>query len=75
MDRDIAMVFQNYAPYPHMTVRQNMAYGLKIAGIPKNEIAKKVEDAARLLLFTIWIANPGNYLVGNARELLWAEQL
>ena len=49
MDRDIAMVFQNYALYPHMSVRQNMGYGLKIAGLPKAEINAKVEDAARLL--------------------------
>ncbi len=40
MDRDIAMVFQNYALYPHMSVRDNMAYGLKIAGVPKPEIAR-----------------------------------
>ena len=42
MDRDIAMVFQNYALYPHMSVRQNMAYGLKIARTPKDEIRRKV---------------------------------
>ncbi|MEM9046959.1 MAG: ATP-binding cassette domain-containing protein, partial [Pseudomonadota bacterium] len=48
MDRDIAMVFRNYALYPHMSVRQNMGYGLKIAGLPKTEINAKVEEAARL---------------------------
>ena len=48
MDRNIAMVFQNYALYPHMSVRQNMAYGLKIAKVPKPEIEKKVAEAARL---------------------------
>ena len=42
MDRDIAMVFQNYALYPHMSVRQNMGYGLKIAGLPKDQINAKV---------------------------------
>ena len=41
MDRDIAMVFQNYALYPHMSVRQNMGYGLKIAGLSKELIQKK----------------------------------
>ena len=46
MDRDIAMVFQNYALYPHMSVRQNMAYGLKIACKPKDEIDQRVNDAA-----------------------------
>tara|TARA_R110002110_G_scaffold19919_8_gene81548 strand:+ start:4532 stop:4936 length:405 start_codon:yes stop_codon:yes gene_type:complete len=49
MDRDIAMVFQNYALYPHMSVRENMGYGLRIAKLPKPEIAQKVEAAAKLL--------------------------
>src|SRR3954468_10362685 len=48
-DRDIAMVFQNYALYPHMTVRQNMGFALKLAGAPRKEIAQKVEEAARVL--------------------------
>ena len=48
-DRDIAMVFQNYALYPHMTVRQNMGFALKLAGAPRKEIARKVEEAARVL--------------------------
>jgi multiple sugar transport system ATP-binding protein len=48
-DRDIAMVFQNYALYPHMTVRQNMGFSLSLAGVPREEIARKVEEAARLL--------------------------
>jgi len=48
-DRDIAMVFQNYALYPHMTVRENMGFALKLAGVDKAEIDKKVEDAARTL--------------------------
>ena len=46
-DRDIAMVFQNYALYPHMTVFENMAFGLKLRKVPKEEIKKKVEEAAR----------------------------
>jgi multiple sugar transport system ATP-binding protein len=48
-DRDIAMVFQNYALYPHMTVRENMGFALKLAGVDKSEIDEKVEDAARTL--------------------------
>ncbi|HEX6205472.1 MAG TPA: sn-glycerol-3-phosphate ABC transporter ATP-binding protein UgpC [Solirubrobacterales bacterium] len=48
-DRDIAMVFQNYALYPHMTVRENMGFALKLAGADKEEIDKKVEEAARTL--------------------------
>lgn len=48
-DRDIAMVFQNYALYPHMTVFKNMAFGLQIRKTPKDEIKQKVEEAARIL--------------------------
>ena len=48
-DRDIAMVFQNYALYPHMTVFDNMAFGLKLRKIPKEEIKRRVEEAARIL--------------------------
>jgi multiple sugar transport system ATP-binding protein len=48
-ERDIAMVFQNYALYPHMTVRDNMGFALKLAKTPKEEINKKVEEAARIL--------------------------
>src|SRR5437762_6211529 len=48
-DRDIAMVFQNYALYPHMSVRKNIAYGLKVRGTPRKEIAARIADTARLL--------------------------
>ena len=48
-DRDCAMVFQNYALYPHMTVFDNMAYGLKIRGVPKDEIERRVNEAAKML--------------------------
>src|SRR3954469_8243624 len=48
-ERDIAMVFQNYALYPHMTVRDNMGFALKLAKTPKEEINRKVEEAARIL--------------------------
>src|ERR1700704_6266351 len=48
-DRDIAMVFQNYALYPHMTVRDNMGFALKLKHVDKEEINRKVEEAARIL--------------------------
>src|SRR5436305_2406130 len=48
-DRDIAMVFQNYALYPHMTVRENMGFALKHAKVPDDEINRKVSEAARIL--------------------------
>ena len=48
-DRDIAMVFQNYALYPHMSVYDNMAFGLKLRKIPKDEIEQRVNDAAKIL--------------------------
>ncbi|MGH3144146.1 MAG: ABC transporter ATP-binding protein, partial [Gaiellales bacterium] len=48
-DRDIAMVFQNYALYPHMTAYKNMAFGLKLRNIAKGEIDRRVKDAARIL--------------------------
>src|SRR5947209_19576610 len=48
-DRDIAMVFQSYALYPHMTVRENMGFALKLAKVPKEEIDRKVNEAAEIL--------------------------
>jgi multiple sugar transport system ATP-binding protein len=48
-DRDIAMVFQNYALYPHMTVRENMGFALKLAKVPQNEVDSKVDEAAKVL--------------------------
>src|SRR3712207_5142777 len=48
-DRDIAMVFQSYALYPHMTVRDNMAFPLKLANVPDDEIDRKVAEAAKVL--------------------------
>ncbi|MBX2886047.1 MAG: sn-glycerol-3-phosphate ABC transporter ATP-binding protein UgpC [Granulosicoccus sp.] len=68
MDRDIAMVFQNYALYPHMSVRQNMAYGLKIAGLPKNEIKQKVEEAAKLLQLDAYLDRKPRQLSGGQRQ-------
>ena len=56
-DRDIAMVFQNYALYPHMTVFENMAFGLKLRKVPKDEIKKLVEEAAKILESDLEYAN------------------
>ena len=68
MDRDIAMVFQNYALYPHMSVRQNMAYSLKIAKLPKTTIDSKVADAARLLQLEPYLDRKPKELSGGQRQ-------
>ena len=68
MDRDIAMVFQNYALYPHMSVRQNMGYGLKIAGLPKNAIAARVDEAAQLLELQPLLDRKPRQLSGGQRQ-------
>ncbi|MBY5935139.1 sn-glycerol-3-phosphate import ATP-binding protein UgpC [Tateyamaria omphalii] len=68
MDRDIAMVFQNYALYPHMSVRQNMGYGLKIAGLPKAEIEAKVQNAAKLLQLEALLDRKPRELSGGQRQ-------
>lgn len=68
MDRDIAMVFQNYALYPHMSVRQNMGYGLKIARLPKAEIDAKVTQAARLLQLDHLLDRKPKQLSGGQRQ-------
>jgi len=68
MDRDIAMVFQNYALYPHMSVRQNMAYGLKIQKIPKQDINQKVEAAAELLQLSEFLDRKPKQLSGGQRQ-------
>lgn len=68
MDRDIAMVFQNYALYPHMSVRQNMAYGLKIAKKPQSEIDKRVGDAAKLLQLEEYLDRKPKQLSGGQRQ-------
>ncbi len=68
MDRDIAMVFQNYALYPHMSVRQNMGYGLKIAGLPKAEIDAKVDEAAALLQLEDYLDRRPRDLSGGQRQ-------
>jgi len=67
-DRDIAMVFQNYALYPHMTVFKNMAYGLKIRRMPKNEIKKRVHNAAEILELTEFLDRKPRQLSGGQRQ-------
>src|SRR3954447_16936688 len=67
-DRDIAMVFQNYALYPHMTVRDNMGFALKLAKTPKEEIGRKVEEAARILDLTQHLDRKPANLSGGQRQ-------
>ncbi|MHA1553311.1 MAG: sn-glycerol-3-phosphate import ATP-binding protein UgpC [Alphaproteobacteria bacterium] len=68
MDRNIAMVFQNYALYPHMSVFDNMAYGLKIAGTPKPEIEERVNNAAKLLQLEEFLGRKPRQLSGGQRQ-------
>ncbi len=67
-DRDIAMVFQNYALYPHMTVYDNIAFGLKIAKMPKTEIKEKIEWAANILGLTEYLNRKPKDLSGGQRQ-------
>ncbi|CAA9274368.1 MAG: Glycerol-3-phosphate ABC transporter, ATP-binding protein UgpC [uncultured Craurococcus sp.] len=67
-ERDIAMVFQNYALYPHMSVEQNMAYGLKIRGLPKAEITRRVAEAAGLLGIEALLGRRPRQLSGGQRQ-------
>jgi len=67
-DRDIAMVFQNYAPYPHMTVAENMSFGLRLKHYPKAEIKARVTEAARLLDITDLIDRKPKQLSGGQRQ-------
>ncbi len=67
-DRDIAMVFQNYALYPHMTVYENMAFGLKLRKVPKDEIKKLVEEAARILDISHLLDRKPKALSGGQRQ-------
>ena len=64
-DRDIAMVFQNYALYPHMTVYENMAFSLKLRHTPKDEIDKKVREAAEILDITQYLERKPKALSGG----------
>ena len=67
-DRDIAMVFQNYALYPHMSVHDNMGFALKIAGTPKAEIDKRVKEAAKILGLTEYLDRKPKALSGGQRQ-------
>jgi multiple sugar transport system ATP-binding protein len=67
-DRDIAMVFQNYALYPHMTVYENMSFGLRLKKFPKPEIKERVEAAARILDITDLLARRPKQLSGGQRQ-------
>ena len=67
-DRDIAMVFQSYALYPHMTVYDNMAYSLKIKKVPKDEIDRKVREAAEILDITQYLDRKPKALSGGQRQ-------
>ncbi|MFC5746628.1 ABC transporter ATP-binding protein [Actinomadura rugatobispora] len=67
-DRDIAMVFQNYALYPHMTVEQNLAFGLKLRGVSKEERAKKVREAAKMLGLEQFLSRKPAALSGGQRQ-------
>jgi sn-glycerol 3-phosphate transport system ATP-binding protein len=67
-DRNIAMVFQNYALYPHMSVFENMAYGLRIAGLSKTEIRTRVDEVARMLELETLLARKPRQLSGGQRQ-------
>jgi len=67
-DRDIAMVFQNYALYPHMTVADNMGFALKIAGTPKDEIKRRVQEAAKILDLEQYLTRKPKALSGGQRQ-------
>src|SRR5688572_19792788 len=67
-ERDIAMVFQNYALYPHMTVEQNIGFALKLARLPKDEIRQRVHDAAKTLQLEDWLKRKPGQLSGGQRQ-------
>lgn len=67
-DRDIAMVFQNYALYPHMTVYENMAFGLKLRKLPKEEIKRRVSEAAKILGLEEYLERKPKALSGGQRQ-------
>ena len=67
-DRDMAMVFQNYALYPHMTVYENMSFGLRLKRFPKDEIERRVQEAARILDITELLDRKPRQLSGGQRQ-------
>lgn len=71
-DRNIAMVFQNYALYPHMNVFDNITYGLKVRGIPADERKRRAEDAAKLLGLDGLLDRPNSFPAASASVWPWA---
>src|SRR5512135_3287819 len=67
-DRDIAMVFQSYALYPHMTVYDNMAFGLKLRKVPKDEIKRRVQQSAQILGIEMLLDRKPRQLSGGQRQ-------
>jgi multiple sugar transport system ATP-binding protein len=67
-DRDIAMVFQSYALYPHLSVYENIAFGLRVKKVPKEEIDRRVREAARVLDLTEWLKRKPRNLSGGQRQ-------
>ncbi|MGN6131426.1 MAG: ABC transporter ATP-binding protein, partial [Nocardioidaceae bacterium] len=67
-DRDVAMVFQNYALYPHMSVAENMGFALKIAGVSKDEIRTRVKEAAKILDLEEYLERKPKALSGGQRQ-------
>src|ERR1700733_8772711 len=67
-ERDSAMVFQNYALYPHMTVAENIGFALRLRRLPKDELRKKVNDTARILGLTQWLKTKPAQLSGGQRQ-------
>jgi multiple sugar transport system ATP-binding protein len=67
-DRDVAMVFQNYALYPHLTVAENIAFGLKLRKVPKEEIGRRVQEAAETLGLTDYLKRKPRALSGGQRQ-------
>src|ERR671938_1065750 len=67
-DRDVAMVFQSYALYPHMTVEQNLAFGLKLRKLPKDEVRRRVREAAEILEIEEFLKRKPRALSGGQRQ-------
>src|SRR3954471_15416398 len=67
-DRDIAMVFQNYALYPHLSVADNMGFALKIAKVPKDEIARRVQEVAKILDLEEFLERKPKAMSGGQRQ-------
>ena len=67
-DRGVAMVFQTYALYPHMTVEENMSFGLRMNGVPKDEIRAKVAEASRILKLEPYMDRKPKALSGGQRQ-------